>query len=235
MQKLALLAAFLVALPAWSKPPPKKKKKASEPAPAAEKTEPAPEPSPPPAETKTEPTTPPAAETKSEPPPAPPPKVETPPPGPSMADKDLDKLRVEYEQLRDSLFRSRARAATVANAMFSTKLTVTLKWKATRHYLVKRAQMRLDEAQVWDSGDKALGDEPVKASEQSVAPGRHDLTIRLEIRAKDNDKLGYVSEHTFSLDVPENKKTFIDLTGDEDGDLPEYKPVVKMELRSEKP
>ena len=232
MHKLALLVAFLVALPAWGKPPPKKKKKAPEPAPAAEKAEPAPaEAETPPAE----PTPPPAAETKPEPLPPPPKAEPTPPQQPTVADKDLDKLRIEYEQLRDSLFRSRARAATVANAMFSTKLTVVLKWKATRHYVVKRAQIRLDEAQVWDSGDKALGDDAVKASEQSVAPGRHDLTIRLEIRAKDNDKLGYTSEHTFSLDVPENKKTFVDLTGDEDGDLPEYKPVVKMKLRSEKP
>ena len=232
MQKLALVCAFLFALPAWGKPPPKKKKKAEPtPAPAAEKTEPAP------AETPSAETTPPPAETKPEPPPTPapsPPKAETPPPAPTVADKDLDKLRIEYETLRDSLFRSRARAATVAGAMFSTKLTVGLRWKATRHYLVKHAQIRLDEAQVWDSGDKALGDDNVKAAEQSVAPGRHDLTIRLEIRAKDNDKLGYISEHTFSLDVAENKKTFVDLIADEDGDLPEYKPVVKMELRSEK-
>ena len=230
MQKLALVCAFLFALPAWGKPPPKKKKKAEPaPAPAAEKTEPAPETSEtPPAE----PTPPPAEPTPA--PAPPPPKAETPPPAPTIADKDLDKLRIEYETLRDSLFRSRARAATVAGAMFSTKLTVGLRWKATRHYLVKHAQIRLDEAQVWDSGDKALGDDAIKAAEQSVAPGRHDLTIRLEIRAKDNDKLGYVSEHTFALDVPENKKTFVDLVADEDGDLPEYKPVVKMELRSEK-
>src|SRR5262249_55742524 len=108
MQKLALLFAFLFALPAWGKPPPRKKKKATEPAPAVEM--PAPEPSPPPAETRPEPAPPPAAETRPEPPP-PPPKVETPPP--TVADRDLDKLRIEYEQLRDALFRSRARAATV--------------------------------------------------------------------------------------------------------------------------
>jgi hypothetical protein len=238
MQKLALLCALLLGLPAWGKPPPKKKKKAFESAPAVEKTEPE---APATVETAPEPAPPPAAEQKPEPPPSTQPvrSAETQEQKPAVADKDLDKLRAEYEQLRDALFRSRARAATVANAMFSTKMTIGVRWKATRHYLVKRAQIRLDEAQVWDSGDRHSGDrpltdDPVKAAEQAVAPGRHDLTLRLEVRAKDNDKLGYTSEHTFSLDVPENKKTFVDLTADEDGDLPEYKPVVKMELRSEK-
>lgn len=239
MRRSILLVALLLALPAAGKPPPKKKKKpsatlppavsepaATEPAPAAPVTPPLLETAP----VAQPPATPPAAEPPkaAEPAPAPP----AAPPGPS--DKDLDKLRAEYEQLRDALFRSRARAATLQGALFSTKLNVSLRWKATRHYVVRRAQVRLDEAQLWDSGDRPVGDDRVKVGEAQLAPGHHELSLRLEVRAKENDKLGYSSEHSFALDVPEGKITQADIIADEDGDLPEYKPEVKLELKSEK-
>ena len=238
MRKLALLLTFAFALPGFARTPPASRKKGKKPAPPA-----AVEPAPPPA---AEPRSadagepPPDAESAApaarEPPaaPTPAPAAETPPARAAASDRDLDKLRAEYTELRDALFRSRARAATLQGAMFTTKLVVGLRWRAARHYIVRRARVLLDEAQLWDAGDRSLGDDRVKVAEASVAPGHHELAIRLDVRAKDNDKLGYVSEHTFALDVPESKVTQVEIVGDEDGDLPEYKPELRIELKSEK-
>ena len=60
--------------------------------------------------------------------------------------------------------------------------------------------------------------------------------MRLEVRpgtkkkGKDIDTLGYSTEHTFAIVVPEGKRTTVALTGDEDGSLPEYEPRIELEL-----
>ena len=237
MRTLCVLCLCLATLPALAgkKPPPKKKRSpppaaAPAPPPAAEPPRstdsPGPAPAPPTPETE-----PPAAAAPA-PAPSPTPPVEPPPA--TAGEKDLEKLRSEYAELRDALFRSRARAATLGQAMLSTKLTVTVRWKAGRHYVVRRAQVRLDEAQLWDAGDRPVGEDPVKAADTAAAPGHHELALHLEVRAKDKGALGYVSDQSFALDLPEGKRTTVEITGDEDGDLPEYKPVIKLQVRSEK-
>ena len=59
--------------------------------------------------------------------------------------KEIESLRAEYLQLRDRLFRSRARAAAVASELYSTRLTVNLDYSA-HFYRVRRATIRLDGA-----------------------------------------------------------------------------------------
>src|SRR5690606_10605605 len=63
---------------------------------------------------------------------------------------DVDALRQEYLKLRDRLFRSRARAATVASAVFSTRLQVNLYYTTGRFYTITRASIRLDGSTIFD-------------------------------------------------------------------------------------
>jgi hypothetical protein len=165
---------------------------------------------------------------KPKPAPVEPEKKPEPPP---TAEKDLERLRAEYAELRDALFRSRARAQTLAGAMYSTKLAIGVRWKATRRYALQHASVRLDEAQIWDSGDRPLGEDGLRLAEAAVAPGRHEITLRLEVRAKDGQDLGYTSEHTFAVNVPEGKASEVTLVADDGGEAPTYEPTVKVEIK----
>ncbi len=160
-----------------------------------------------------------------------------PPPAPPVL--DLAKLRAEYDKLRDELFRARARAALVEQGIYTSKLGATLRWKGAPDFLLHRAEIRLDGNVVWDSGEKPLVDDLIKVSERPIKPGPHSVTVRIEVRPgktgeKEQADLGYESEQTFMVNVPDGKTTTVMFTGDDDADLPEYEPELEMELKSEK-
>ena len=76
-------------------------------------------------------------------------------------------------------------------------------------------------------------------SERPIKPGPHTVTVKMEVRPgkkgeKEHADLGYESEHTFVVQVPDAKTTIVALTADDDGDLPEYEPEVELELKTEK-
>jgi hypothetical protein len=152
---------------------------------------------------------------------------------------DLAKLRADYDRLREELYRARARAELVEEGLYTSKLAGELRWKGAPDFVLRRAELRLDGNTVWDSGDKPMADERVKLAERPIKPGQHALTVRLEVRpGKKSDKetqdLGYSSEQTFVINVPDGKRTNVELTADDDGDLPGYEPEMELELESEK-
>ncbi|HEY0712400.1 MAG TPA: hypothetical protein VGF45_06985 [Polyangia bacterium] len=57
------------------------------------------------------------------------------------------------------------------------------------------------------------------------------LSLRLEVRSRENPKLGYTSEQTFTVVLPEGKKTAVEVTVDEAGDLPGYNPDIEVEIK----
>jgi hypothetical protein len=197
----------------------------------AEATAPPPDAAPPPTR---------AAAPKAAPAPAPadeaaPPAAE-PAPGPSV---DLQKLRAEYDRLRDELFRARSRAQLVEEGLWNARLGAQLRWKAAPDYVIRHAEVRLDGGTIWDSGDKPVTDDKLTIAERPCKPGPHAFTLRLEIRpgtkkkGKDIENLGYSSEQTFAIVVPDGKRTTVELTGDEDGSLPDYEPRIELELETE--
>ncbi len=65
------------------------------------------------------------------------------------------------------------------------------------------------------------------------------MTVKLEVRPgkkgeKSHADLGYESEQTFVVVVPEAGTTTAALTADDDGDLPDYEPEVELEVKTEK-
>jgi len=161
-----------------------------------------------------------------------------PPAAPAQPPVDLEKLRADYDRLREELFRARARAQIVAEATYPSRLSATLRWKGGADQLIRHAQIRLDGGEVWDSGDKPVTDDLITVAERGIKPGPHALTVRLEVhpgkKNKDAEKLGYVSEHTFAVIVPDKTKTRVEITADEDGDPPEYEPSLDVEIDNEK-
>jgi hypothetical protein len=179
------------------------------------------------------PAAPPAADDDGAPAKAPP----APPPVPASI--DVAKLRAEYDKLRDALFRARARAELVEEGVYASKLGAKIRWKGAPDFVLRRAEVRLDGNSIWDSGEKPLVDEQIKVSERPIKPGTHGVTVRLEVRPgkkseKENEGLGYEIEHSFVVNVPDGKRTTIEITADDDGDLPEYEPEIEVEIESEK-
>ena len=159
-----------------------------------------------------------------------------PPVAPSL---DLAKLRAEYDRLRDELFRARARAELVEEGIYASKLGATLRWKGAPDFILHRAEIRLDGTAIWDSGEKPLVDELIKVSERPIKPGAHTVTVKIEVRPgkkgeKEHADLGYESEQTFVVQVPDAKTTTAAFTADDNGDLPEYEPEIELELKTEK-
>jgi hypothetical protein len=168
------------------------------------------------------------------------------PAGPSSAAgglPDLGKLRAEYDRIREELFKARVRSQKAAETAYPSKLDGELRWKGRPDFVIRKARFLLDGAELWDSADRAQTDDLIQIAERSVKPGPHALTVRLEIRPKVESKggtksgteqLGYTSEHTFAIVVAETGKTHLFLTGDEDGDPPEYEPELELEIETEK-
>ncbi|HEY4187148.1 MAG TPA: hypothetical protein VGP07_18880 [Polyangia bacterium] len=166
-----------------------------------------------------------------------------PPPTRTAAAPDLEKLRAEYDRLREELFKARVRSQKVSETVWPSKMDVHLRWKGSPDFVIRKARMLLDGAELWDSADRPQTDDVIDVSERSVKPGPHAFTVRLEIRPKSEkkggtktgaDKLGYTSEHTFAIVVPEGGVTHLALTGDEDGDPPEYEPELELEIETDK-
>jgi hypothetical protein len=217
---ILMFATAATAAPKKRHPPAHKPPPASEPAPA-----PASEPAA--TETTTSPDAGQAAESASAPatptpapqPTPPPAPMTTPEPTPTKANVDLDALNNEYNQLRDELFRSRAKSHLLGDALFKTKIVATFMYKAQRAWPIKKVTLKIDDQPVF-TADSPSTQDPLKLYDGFAAPGRHTLAVRVECGATGEDRVAYGAEGTFVVDVAENKQSNIAFVVDESGDGP---------------
>ncbi len=157
--------------------------------------------------------------TPATPPPAPPPPP-SPEPGPTgRSSVDLEALASEYNQLRDELFRSRAKAHLIGDALFKTKITSSFVYKAQRAWPIKKVTLKIDDQPVFTADSPATGD-PLKLYDGFAAPGRHTLALKVECGATGEDRVAYGAEGSFVIDVTEKKETRVSFSVDETGDGP---------------
>lgn len=206
-----------------------KKKPHHKPAPVTTPTPPPPAPESPTATTPDAQANPAPPATENAPAPAtpapPPPPAPSPPPAPvetqtSSKSVDLDSLANEYNQLRDELFRSRAKAHLIGDTLFKTKLTATFLYKAQRAWPIKKVTLRIDDQPVFTVETPSVTD-PLKLYDGFIAPGKHTLSLHVECGAVGEDRVGYGSDGNFTVDVAENKVTTVKLSVDESGDGPQ--------------
>lgn len=231
-----LLAITFALLPALVLAGPRNKKKKVKPPPKPEPVEPAPAPAPAPtpdsgkgsAAMPTPAPSPapqtPAAGSGSAPAPA---EVKNPasankdePPPPEKSnDPDVDTLRQEYLSLRDELFKSRARANTVASALYSTRIQIKLTYTTGRFYNPAKSSIRLDGAQVYENTTGQIaGDDGVRF-EGYVAPGRHVITFRVEATGKDDDSFVSTTESSIVVKAVANKDLVVAAKAKDSGDI----------------
>jgi len=149
--------------------------------------------------------------------PVPPPAsqpVTAPPTGPS-----LDELQKEYDKIREQLFAARARAAAVSSAMYSSRVQVFLRYTSPRFFAVARATVRLDGAAVYDDTTGAISTDNVLRYSGFVAPGKHQVSIRVDAETKDDTSYTTSTESTFTIDVPARGEVTLKATAEDSGDM----------------
>ena len=137
---------------------------------------------------------------------------------PSAAE-DLQSLRAEYFKLRDRLFQSRARSSAVSSALYSTRLAVQLNYDSARYYTVTRATIRLDGANIYDDSEGSIAEDKAPRFEGFIAPGRHQLSIRIEATGKDDQRFTSVMENTFVVQATKGKDLEVTASASDGGDM----------------
>lgn len=132
---------------------------------------------------------------------------------------DVDALRQEYLQLRDELFKSRARASTLSSQLYTTKISIRFAFTTGRHYGVNKATIRLDGASVYDDAEGAVGADDAIRFEGYVAPGKHLLTFRIETTGKDDDRFTSSQEVTVALQAVAGKDLVVVAKAKDGGDI----------------
>ncbi len=132
---------------------------------------------------------------------------------------DVDVLRQEYLQLRDELFRSRARASTLSSQLYTTKITIRFAFTTGRHYGVNKASIRLDGAEVFDDAEGAVANDDAVRFEGFIAPGKHLLTFRIETTGKDDDRFTSAQETQVAVQAVAGKDLVIIAKAKDSGDI----------------
>lgn len=145
--------------------------------------------------------------------------TEAAPEAPAAEAPDLSELRARYRALRDRLFQSRARAAAVGSALYSTRLQVNLHFASGRSHTVSRAIIRLDGASVFDNLEGVIAQDEATRFSGYVAPGRHVITIRVEAASKDDPSFSSAAESSFVVQAPAGKDLVIDAVARDEGDM----------------
>jgi len=133
--------------------------------------------------------------------------------------QDLEALRTEYFKLRDRLFQSRARASAVASALYSTRLAIHLDYGSGRYYSIPRSTIRLDGANIFDDSEGAITSDKAPRFEGYIAPGRHQISIRIEAVGKDDQRFTSVIDNSFIVQATQGKDLVVKVNAKDDGDI----------------
>lgn len=137
----------------------------------------------------------------------------------AAADPDVDTLRQEYLQLRDELFKSRARANTVASQLYSTRIQIKLTYASARYYNPAKATVRLDGASVYEDSAGGIASDDGIRFDGYVAPGRHLITFRVEATGKDDDSFTSVTETQIVVKAVAGKDLMVAAKARDGGDI----------------
>jgi hypothetical protein len=138
---------------------------------------------------------------------------------PETADEDLQSLRAEYFKLRDRLFQSRARSSAVSSALYSTRMSIDLNYGSGRYYTITRSTIRLDGASIYDDTEGTIASDKATRFEGFIAPGRHQVSIRIEATGKDDERFTSVLDNSFVVQAVKDKDLVIKAKAADGGNI----------------
>ena len=134
--------------------------------------------------------------------------------------EDLSPLRSDFATLMDDLVQVRSRIAVLGRQLFETQVRVRVENRAGDDQVVSRLVLRLDGDPV-HRGDEDPGSEGRQLHQGFAAPGPHELTVELEMRARADEEYRYVTTSRFRFQVVRGKLTEVIVTLDDDSDIAE--------------
>jgi hypothetical protein len=79
--------------------------------------------------------------------------------------------------------------------------------------------VRLDGANVFDNTEGVIGQDSAVRFEGYLAPGRHQVTIRIEATGKDDDRFTTATETTMAVIAPAGRDLVINARAADGGDI----------------
>ena len=79
--------------------------------------------------------------------------------------------------------------------------------------------VRLDGANVYDDTQGAIAADSAPRFDGFVAPGRHQVTIRIEATGKDDQRFTSALESSFVVQAPPGKDVIVKCSAEDEGDI----------------
>jgi hypothetical protein len=130
---------------------------------------------------------------------------------------------IDYDRLLADVASLRARAAAVSDALFHSRLVISLETRGD-HGRIAALSVGLDDGTIWTAPTAFRAEDATQVYDHAVAPGHHALTIDLERRDDRDDTFRSSQRSRFIVDVPADSRLAVEVRlGDDSsmgGDFP---------------
>ena len=140
------------------------------------------------------------------------------PAAPAEKAEDVAALQQDLSELRDAIFKARARASIVASKLFHSKITLQVRSNVERFYEVTDFTVTVDGAPVV-ALERGMGPPRTPLFEVHAAPGAHELGITAHLVARRDPTYKITLHQTFGIVVPETSTVFTRLVIRETGNM----------------
>jgi hypothetical protein len=128
-----------------------------------------------------------------------------------------------YDELMAEIAALRARVAVVGNAVWKSRLAVTLRLRGG-HARITAAKLALDGAQIWVAPKGFLAEDDVAIFEGGVSPGPHAITLEVERRDDRDETFRTIDRTTATVVVPNGKTLGVEVRAEDDSTMGEAFP-----------
>ena len=133
-------------------------------------------------------------------------------------DAGAQALQQQARDLRDRLFKARARVAIVGSKVFSSRLQLDVRSNIERFYAVTDLTITVDGAPVYQR-DQGMPPTAGNVFEVAAAPGAHEVGIAADLVARRDQTYKVSVGQTFTVVVPENSTVSSRLVMRETGNM----------------
>jgi hypothetical protein len=142
-----------------------------------------------------------------------------------FSEAGLPAASIDYDRLLSDLASLRARAASVSDVLFHSRIAISLQTSGD-HGRVASVSVGLDDGTVWSATGPApfRAEDPATVYEHAVAPGHHAVTVDAERKDDRDDTFRTSQRSRFVVDVPADARLSVDIRLTDDssmgGDFP---------------
>lgn len=140
------------------------------------------------------------------------------------------KPAASYDDLMAEIAALRARVSMVGNAVWKSRMSVTLRMRGS-HAKLASARLSLDGAQVWTAPKGFAAEDDVAVFEGGVAPGPHALTLEIERRDDRDEAFRTIDKTTATVVVPNGKTLKVEARLDDDSSMAAGSGVYDLSLK----